>query len=831
MAETPFMRTRKTLTLLTTGALLLGGGTAGAVAASRPTAPLSGITGVLQTLAWDVLPGLAQLTPTGHPAASQVLHLGVMLDNPRDAALQQLAYAVNDPKSPQYRHFRTPAQLDADFGLPASTGAELRSWLTTGGLKIGYAAPSNDFVQADGTVTQVEKLLGTTLATFHAHGLSFVANTSAPKVPAGLDIASLMGLNSLQHFAPVTPTATKHTTPSATGCLLGLKFPCEEGYDASDISRLYDGPASNQGQGQSMAIFGEGQTAPVIGDLRRFEQYNHLPRVNVKVIHTGLGPYTSNDGQDEWDLDTQSSTAVAPNVSQLDLYFARSLSDADVATEFAQWINDPSAPLQASASFAECETSPLNFAFGNPLLMQQRLPIGLGLGDNLEPAIENTLMPRILAEGRTLFNSSGDTGSSCPVVVVSGVGAGNGLLNQVAPIQNYPTVSKYVVAVGGTLLYSDGNTPPNRKLEIASPYGGGGSSLFNSAPPWQSKVLGLPCVIGYDGQLYPLGTKCRGVPDVSAQFGDPLALGFDIFVDGRLLTTGGTSLASPLWMGAWTRVQAAARNPEKGNGSAAPILYRVGESPQYHQAFHDISVGTNGLYLATPGYDLVTGWGSPDMTGLIKAVDGRITPTRPDDVAPAPLQPLAQCSTMFTSPSGNAFDANLADYPGNLSPQPQLDIVKGAVSVAPGGKLLRTVMTIEDLSSKLPLDAIQPSTALPGGEDWTFDVVVHNTTYFATAHYETGSAVTYSGGKISHKTGTEVPLKGDTILGAFKPGHDGTITMDIPLSAIGDPKPGTRIQEPMAYTDFNSALPFLAFTDSAGPSLDYSLGKAPREGC
>jgi hypothetical protein len=30
----------------------------------------------------------------------------------------------------------------------------------------------------------------------------------------------------------------------------------------------------------------------------------------------------------------------------------------------------------------------------------------------------------------------------------------------------------------------------------------------------------------------------------------------------------------------------------------------------------------------------------------------------------------------------------------------------------------------------------------------------------------------------------------------------------------------------MAYTDINSALPFLAFTDSAGPTLDYSLGKA-----
>ncbi|HWA67063.1 MAG TPA: S53 family peptidase [Mycobacteriales bacterium] len=825
------MRRPQLLTLLVAAVVALGGGTAGAAAARSTSAPAGGVTSLLKSLTWDVLPGLAKLTPTGHPASATVLHLGVMLDNPHDAALQRLAYAVNDPASAQYRHFRTPAQLDKAFGLPASTGAELRDWLTSGGLRIGYAAPSNDFVEADGTVGQVEKLLGTQLATYADKGLHFMANTSAPKVPADLDVASLMGLNSLQHFSPVAPRVTKHTSPSATGCFEGIKFPCEEGYDAADIARLYDGPAANQGQGQSMAIFGEGQTAPVIGDLRRFEAYNHLPRVNVKVIHTGLGPYTSNDGQDEWDLDTQSSTAMSPDVSELDLYFARTLSDADVATEFAQWINDPSAPLQASASFGECETDPLNVAFGNPVLTSLALPVAEGLGDNLEPAIENTLMPRILAEGRTLFNSSGDTGSSCPILAVSGIGGGNGVLNQVVPIQSYPTVSKYVVSVGGTLLYSDGNTPPSRKLELASPYGGGGSSLFNSAPPWQSKVLTLPCVIGYDGQLYPPGTKCRGVPDVSAQFGDALALGFDVFVDGKLLTTGGTSLASPLWMGAWTRVQAAAANPHKGNGSADPILYRIGQSPAYHQAFHDVTLGTNGLYLATPGYDLVTGWGSPDMTGLIKAVDGKLAPTSHDDTPAAPLQPLAHCSTVFTSPAGNAVDENLVGYPGHLSPQPQLDIVKGALSLARGGKYLRTVMTISDLSTKLPLDAIQPTTVLPGGEDWTFDVVVHGTTYFATAHYETGAAVTYSGGKISHKTGTPVPLKGDTILGAFHPGHDGTITMDIPLSAMHDPKPGTRIQEPMAYTDMNSALPFLAFTDAAGPSLDYSLGARPAKAC
>lgn len=779
----------------------------------------------LHTLAWDVLPGLAKLTATGQPPATARMHIGVMLRNPRDAALQRLAFAVNDPHSPQYRHFRTPGQLSREFGLPAATGDRLRSWLSSGGLHVGYSAPSNDFVEAVGSASQVERLFHVTLSTYRSAGVRFVANSSAPRVPADLDVTSLMGLNTLQHFAPPKPLVVKHHSPAATGCFEGITAVCEEGYDARDMWRLYNMPKGNLGQGQTMAVFGEGQTAPVIGDLRRFEHYNHLPRVPVKVIHAGKGPFSSNDGQFEWDLDTQSATGMAPLVKQLRLYFASDLSDAGVTAEFAKWINDPRGPKQANASFAECESDPLNPILGSPVA-NPTLPIAQGLGDNLEPAIESTLMPKILAEGRTLFNSSGDTGSSCPVVILPGIGAGNGILNQAVPLQSYPTVSKYVTAVGGTLLYSDGKTPPNRKVELASPFGGGGSSLFNSEPPWQkaqSHVL-VPCLVDYRGKPYAAGTRCRGVPDVSALFGDSVALGFDIFGNGRLLTTGGTSLSSPLWMGMWTRVQAAARNQHKGVGAAAPVLYRVGDGPHYARDFNDITVGANGAYAALPGWDYVSGFGSPKLANLVKDIDGRTKPVRAKRPAPARQPKAVSCRAVFHSPAGNAIDETLVDI-GNTAAQPELDIVKGKLSVVHHGhaRYLRTVMTIHDLSGKLPLDAVQPTTELPGGVDWVFDVVVHGTTYFADAHHETGSPVTYSAGKVSNKTGGAVGNPSERVVGAFHPGKNGTIVMDLPLSAIGNPKTGSRIEQPMAFTNLNSVLPFLASPDAAGPHDDYRL--------
>ncbi|HWB66441.1 MAG TPA: S53 family peptidase [Mycobacteriales bacterium] len=810
-------RPRPVIVGLAAAAVLLSGTTAVAVdtASAHP----------LQALTWNVLPGLAKLTATGHPQPSRRMHIGVLLHNPNDAALQQLADAVNDPHSPQYRHFRTPAQLTREFGLPAATGDRLRSWLAAGGLHIGYAAPSNDYVEAVGTAAQVERLFRVTLSTYRSQGVSFVANQGAPRVPADLDVASLMGLNTLQHFATPKPLTVKHEAPAATGCFEGITALCEEGYDARDMWRLYGMPKGNLGQDQTMAVFGEGQTAPVIGDLRRFEHYNHLPRVPVKVIHVGKGPFANNDGQFEWDLDTQSATGMAPLVKQLRLYFASDLSDAGVTAAFARWINDPHGPKQANASFGECESDPLNPILGSPAA-NPPLPIQQGLGDNLEPAIESTLMPKILAEGRTLFNSSGDTGSSCPVVVLPGVGAGNGLLNQVVPLQQYPAVSKYVTSVGGTLLYSDGKTPPNRRLELASPFGGGGSSLFNSEPPWQqaqSHVL-VPCLVDYRGKPYALGTRCRGVPDVSALFGDAVALGFDIFGNGRLLTTGGTSLASPLWMGMWTRVQAAAHNQRKGAGSAAPVLYRIGDGPHYARDFNDVTVGTNGAYLALPGWDYVTGFGSPKLANLMTDIDGRTKPVHHAHPKPAPLPRAVSCRAVFHSAAGNAIDETLAGI-GNTAPQPELDIVKGRLSIVRHGhaRYLRTVMTIHDLSNKLPLDALQPTTVLPGGVDWVFDVVVKGTTYFADAHHETGSPVTYSAGKVSNKTGGAVVKPGEHVTGSFHPGKDGTIVMDLPLAAIGNPKAGSRIQQPMAFTNLNSVLPFLASPDAAGPHFDYRL--------
>jgi hypothetical protein len=55
-------------------------------------------------------------------------------------------------------------------------------------------------------------------------------------------------------------------------------------------------------------------------------------------------------------------------------------------------------------------------------------------------------------------------------------------------------------------------------------------------------------------------------------------------------------------------------------GFLNPFLYGIGIGSGYDSDFHDITSGSNGGYSAVTGYDLVTGWGSPNGANLINAL-------------------------------------------------------------------------------------------------------------------------------------------------------------------------------------------------------------------
>lgn len=72
----------------------------------------------------------------------------------------------------------------------------------------------------------------------------------------------------------------------------------------------------------------------------------------------------------------------------------------------------------------------------------------------------------------------------------------------------------------------------------------------------------------------------------------------------------GTSSSAPLWGGL---VALADQYAHHDLGFINPAIYSIARSSSYHSAFHDITTG----YLAAPGWDPVTGWGTPNAQVLV----------------------------------------------------------------------------------------------------------------------------------------------------------------------------------------------------------------------
>jgi pseudomonalisin len=563
----------------------------------------------------NVLP-LGRATDLGKTAATQAMEIGIGLRAPHPEAEAALAAVQRDPSSADYRRFLTPAQYAARFGVDDATFQRALSWLRAGGADVQVTSPSRNFVEFRATVAQVDQLFGTEIHDYSAQGTRFVANRYAPSVPADAGVLAIMGLNTLVH--PTVPAR-----PAATGVQPGALTP-------QDMWSIYDLPGDNLGAGQQIAVIGEGDSGPTVSALGTFEDHHGLPHVPVTVTRAPeSGDYTDTGGSVEWELDTQAATGMAPDASGVHLYFGQHLIDPDVESALTAWVSDPDGPAQANASFGECETTPANATLENPLIGQfnndgdYHAMFGSDAPDALEPVAEQTLRQAVL-EGRTLFASTGDTGSSCPVLVLGPLGAGNGVANEGVPVVNYPAASPSAVAVGGSVLYSDGGAQPARGLEYPWPYTGGGQSFFITAPAFQAGVAGVnrPCLSDPDGNTTNTGQTCRGIPDVAAESGDIATSGYTIYSPelGGDSSEGGTSLSSPLWAGMWARVQAGSA---AGTGFADDAIYAVAKDPdRYARDFYDLQAGTNGAYTAGPGWDYVSGWGVPDLAALARDVDG-----------------------------------------------------------------------------------------------------------------------------------------------------------------------------------------------------------------
>jgi pseudomonalisin len=533
---------------------------AATVTAAMAFAP-SAMAGTSGTSAWRV----RSATDAGSYSASR-MSVTLTLAQRNQSALEAL---VAKPHAAL-----TPAQFDAQFAPSTATVDAIRSWASANHLTVSSVSSNRLLVTLAGSSGQLSSALQTGFERFHsaAEG-SFFAASKPAHLPASFasSVTSVVGLSSLAKVAVPAPSVRSASALSAGRAALsatglpglpsGLNYPAT--YTPQQLNAMYDSPSTATGSGQQLAIMTEGDVSQPKADLATFEKTYGLPAVTWNQINVGT-PSTDTSGDDEWDLDSQYSTAFAPGVTTLNVYVGPSLNDSDILTTINKWVTDDIAQ-QGSFSAGECDL----------------LADASGFTSGLDAVLKQAD-----AQGQTMFFSSGDTGSQCPAITgVNGVPAG-------IPDTNYPASSPFGIGVGGTSVLDN-----NPLSEIAWYAGGGGLSPIEPTASFQAnaKVLGVTV------------PPSRGVPDVSLD-ADPES-GYDVVVDGAVEGIGGTSASAPSWQGIWARVNGA----HAGLGFAGPVLY----STEPSSAFHDITVGANGAYTAGPGYDLVTGLGTPDIAKLV----------------------------------------------------------------------------------------------------------------------------------------------------------------------------------------------------------------------
>ena len=757
--------------------------------------------GPTTTLSNGVVHNLSLATRTGAVPASQTVTVGIALTNPNQAAEDAYVKQLYDPSSSNYRNFLDPDSFNTQFGVPAANFQAAESWAQSRGLTVTPVETSTSVFMASGTAAQVSAAFGTPLNTYTYAGRSFYANSAAPSVPASLGIASVVGLNNYNRFH--TPNVTgQMKTQATTASVAGQAVPNTGLLSPNDVASIYDIPSTNHGNGQSMAIMGWGVSNSVLPDLRSFEAEWSLPAVPLTTKYYGdTSTPDTPDPQTEWEMDTQASTGMAPNVVSETLYFAHHNTDEDILASIIGWVSDRKGPLQASASYGECEN------VGNA---------GAVLTDGLEVPGDKVLEQAVI-EGRTLFVSTGDTGSSCPILTNT-----NGLATQLYPGLEWPSVSPWAVAVGGTDLTSDGNNPAKRFAETAWEFTGGGNSTSEPAGSYQAGVASTNCTFDANGNPYvpvagAAGPICRSTPDVASISGD-VATG-----NGMLITDdagadqqgAGTSLSSPLWLGMWTDIQAAASG--KGLGFANYSIYKVAQAAPGRD-FYDVTVGDNQPYPAKPGYDNTTGWGTPEVTQLMLDLTGRLTPVKTTKPAPTVATASTTCGSLFTDGAGddtyNVEGQDLA-APGTL---PQLDMLNGRVFLSADGQTLRSIISVKDLSTTIPT---------PGGEnDYQMVFTYNGTQYFTQLAVEPGGIVNAYDGQLVKVSLENKYLQEHVVTGKLTLGPNGTAEVDAPISDFPGLAAGVSILRPSGATYVREGITNgpLEPIDSGGPTYNALLG-------
>ena len=522
------------------------------------------------------LPAAARLAPKGRFQATNQLRLAIGLPLRDETGLDRFLAEIYDPANPNFRKYLTPQEFTARFGPTESDYADVQEFVRANGLKIIGTHPNRLVLDVAGRVTDIERTFQVALQTYRhpRENRDFYAPDVEPSTDVRLPIQSISGLDNYSLPRPkstVKPLNADLAARPMAGSGSGGS------YLGNDFRAAYVPGTALTGSGQSVALlqFDGYYLSDIASYLTTAGYPVSLTNTLVNVAVNG-GVSTPGSGNGEVCLDIEMVMSMAPGISKIYVYEGPN-GGTSWPTILSQIANDNLAK-QVSCSWGATSA-------GAP-----------------DPTSES-IFKQMAAQGMSFFNASGDSDA-----FVSGI--------------PFPAESTNITQVGGTTLSTTGpggawssetawNWDTSGQPGVGS---SGGVSINYGIPGWQQ---GISMTANHGS------TTKRNVPDVAIT-GDNVFVTYD---NGSTGVFGGTSCAAPLWAGFMALAnQQAAAVASPPVGFINPAIYAIGTESGYNDCFHDIASGDNYWtssptnFPAVTGFDLCTGWGTPNGTNLINAL-------------------------------------------------------------------------------------------------------------------------------------------------------------------------------------------------------------------
>jgi kumamolisin len=528
----------------------------------------------------------------GRLPETQSMRLVLVLPHRNQAGLDSLLKDLYDPSSASFHKFLTVEEFTEKFGPSQADYDSLIRFAKANGFSVVGTSRNRMNLDVKGTVASIEQAFHVNMSVYQhdTENRTFFAPDREPTAELGVQLWRVAGLD---NYATAKPMFTRRdasadATSEAKSEATTGSGP-KKSFLGSDMRAAYLGASSLTGTGQSLGLF------ELLGtDLKDLNTYytNVGQTLSVPVTLTSVDTqstscvYSSGCDDTEQTLDMTQALGMAPGMSSLVMYIGtgglsgQTIDDAGIFNAMAT-----AKPLNAQLS-SSWAWRPTDSTTDDPYFQE------------------------FAAQGQNLFVAAGDDGT------------------WTTKLFYWPADDVYITSVGGTDLETSSAAGPWASETGWVDTGGGiGPDKF-AIPSWQTAAAAgcAKCSKTY-----------RNGPDVSANAN----FTFYVCADQEACSAnlyGGTSFAAPMWAGylALANEQNLLNGASSTLGFINPALYTIGLSTSYDTDFHDITSGGN-TDGTTVGYDLSTGWGSPNGSNLIDALTTTTTPSFAISASPASI--------------------------------------------------------------------------------------------------------------------------------------------------------------------------------------------------